>query len=359
MNYETILKGVDKIGERLDSMTAEQNVLAERLAGLEQKGHVSRDGGQKVEVKSIGADFADQLTKHRETFDRTRSISLQVETKGLITAPLVGARTSMGATPGSDVNLAELAAVLQPVRMAGNQALIYARRGGATEGFASKPQNGEGAAKQEVTPNYTSVTQAQITVAGYVNVSEQALGSDAELRSAIDLFLTADLLSGASTVLTSGSTATGATFEGFVSLAGVLNAPSDITNNLEATIGYAALQMRATGYNPTVCVVNVLGWAGAALRAGADGHWVNGSPFVMPQMTIAGMRVAFSSAVPVGKALLIDERYAGWGLSSTMRIDANYVNDGFIKNIVTLRGEMGLIPFVRDIFAVRLAQRLP
>ena len=353
---DQVMKSLDKIEAKHSAISTQQAELADRLLQLEQRGAISHSDDGNTKGTSMGAEFARQLGEHRETFERTRTISLQVDTKAMVTAATVGARQSMGATPGGDLGLAHLASVLPGKRMQGIQALTYARRGGRTEGFLAKPQNGEGAAKQEITPTYTSVTQNQITIAGYANVTEQALRSDAELASAIDLFLTSDVMDGASRVLTSGSTATGATFEGFQALATALNLPGGVSRPIEAVIAYAALHMRAGGYMPTVAVVNSSDWGEAVIRQGSDLQWMNGSPFTLPQMTVAGLRIAFSADIPDGKALLIDERYAGWGVSDTMRVDAAYVNDGFIKNIITLRGEMGLIPFMRDIWSVRLAQ---
>lgn len=358
MSFDLISKSLDNIESKLLQLPE----LADRLLTLEQRGALRTfDGGAQNEAaQTVGAEFSDLLQKNRETFNQTRSISLQVSTKGLVSAAQVGARMSMGATPGGGASSTEIAVALQPKPMPGMQSLTYARRGATTEGFNSKPQNGEGAAKQEVTPNYSSVTQSLVTVAGYANLSEQALNSDGELRSAIDLFLSGDVIAGVSSVLASGSTATGATFEGFLALANVINVPITVGGNqFESTIAYSAMQMRQNGYQPTLCVVNPASWGLASLRVGADGHWVNGSPFSTLPMVCSGMRVVFNSAVPDLKALLIDERYAGWGVSDSMRITAAYVNDGFIKNIITLRGEMGVIPFMRDIFSVRLAQRLP
>jgi hypothetical protein len=355
MSIEQVLKGFDKIESRL----AQLPELADRILQLEQRG-AHRDAGDLpgAAAQTLGANFTKALRGHADEFARNRRISLEVATKALITSAQVGARASMGATPGSGMNPTDLAAVLAGSPLSGVQSLTYARRLGVTEGFNAKPQNGEGVAKQEVTPNYSSVTQNQITVAGYINISEQALSNDGELAAAIDLFLQADIIAAVSKVLAGGSTAAGSTFEGFLALASVIESPAHLLNTLEVTIANAALQMRSNGYSPTVCVLSSTEWARVALRADAVGQYINGSPLsATPGLSISGMRVAFSAEVPALKALLIDERFAGWGLSNNMRIDANYVNDGFIKNIVTLRGELAMVPFVRDIGAVRLAQR--
>lgn len=359
MSIERVLKAVDAVENALSRDRAHVAELADRVMQIEQKGALIGGEGNPYPITkaSPGTQFAAKLSKSRELFDGARRISLTVETKGMIASSQVGARVSMGATAGADNADVSLSGIIQPVPMVGAAALTYARRQLPTAGFSAKPQNGEGAAKQEVTPNFTSITQAAVTVAGYANLSEQALRTDSELASTIDLFIQNDVLAAVSAVLMQGSTATGATFEGFAALAQALTVPAAVPAFLEATIAHAALQMRASGYQPSVVVVGGSEWGAAVLRADSAGQYVNGSPLVVPPLVIAGMRVAFDATIPDGKAVLIDTRFCGWGVSDQMRVDMAYVNDQFTRNLCTVRGEMAVIPFVRDVQAVRLAQR--
>lgn len=359
MSLEQVLKAVDAVEANLSRDRAHVAELSDRLFHLEQKGALIGGEGNMHPAARVtaGAQFAQKLNKSRDLFDSARRISITVETKSFIGAAQVGARTSMGATAGADVPDVSLAGIVKPVPMIGAASLTYARRGLPTVGFSAQPQNGEGAAKQEVTPNFTSITQAAVTVAGYANLSEQALRTDSELSSTIDLFIQNDVMAAVAAVLLQGSTATGATFEGFSALAQALTVPATVPAFLEATIAHAALQMRAAGYQPSVVVVGGSEWGAAVLRADSAGQYVNGSPLVVPPLVIAGLRVAFDATIPAGKAVLIDARFCGWGVSDQMRVDMAYTNDQFTRNLCTVRGEMSIIPFVRDVQAVRLAQR--
>lgn len=357
MSIEAVLKSFDRVEDALARDRVQVAELADRVLELEQKR--SAAGGELITTArtSAGHQFAQKLQKSLDLFDAARRISITVDTKGMIGAAQVGARTSLGATAGADASGLTLASIIQPVPMVGMASLTYARRQLPTAGFTAKPQNGEGAAKQEVTPNFTSITQAAVTVAGYANLSEQALRTDSELAQTIDLFIQTDVMAAVAAVLVQGSTAVGSTFEGFSALAQTLIVPAAVPAFLEATIAHAALQMRASGYQPSVVVVGGSEWGAAILRADSAGQYVNGSPLVVPPLTIAGMSVAFDATIPAGKAVLIDTRYAGWGVSDQMRVDMAYVDDQFTRNLCTVRGEMALIPFVRDVQAVRLAQR--
>ncbi|MBN8491161.1 MAG: hypothetical protein J0M00_07020 [Burkholderiales bacterium] len=350
MDMTTILKGLDKIEAGLGQV----NELADRVLQLEQRG-VVQPGGTPPVGASLGADFAREFANHRESFKRNRALSLEISTKGLISAAQVGARVSLGATPGGDLPQTLPAVAMRSIPLAGAQSLIYARRTGVVLGEESAGvQNGEGAAKTERTPEYTSITQNRATVAGYANLSEQSLSSDAELRTAIDVFLQTDVLRAASVLLVNGTTVASAAFAGFRDLAMesiqttglTLSAPT-----LEIVASRGAMQMRAQGYNPTLMIVDPLNWGEVVTRHGDNG-WFNGSPFDMPPLMFSGMRVCFSEAVDADEPLLVDERYAHWAIADTMRVDLGYVNDNFIKNVVTVRAELGMIPILRDAHAV-------
>lgn len=354
MSLELINQGLTKIESKLHQLpelAAQQRELAERLLTLEQKGLTAPGLPSEAHTLTAGAEFARKLADGRDLFDKTGRFAVNVSTKGMITAVQVGARGSLGPTGGPGLVETAVSAVLPMPTMPGLQSLTYPRRTtNVPEGAGVTVQAGEGAAKTESTPIYTSITQGQATVAAYANVSEQALRSAGELEAAIDLHLRREVMMAVDTLLMDGTTVTSAAFAGLPALAGTAaSLPGAL---LEQMISSIALGMRTSGYAPNVVVVNSVEWAGAAVRRAGDGHWMNGSPFSLPPLSTSGMRVALSPLVDPGKALLIDTRYVGCMVSDVMRVELGHVNDQFIKNMVTVRAEIGVIPVVRDTHAM-------
>jgi len=373
MDAVQILKSLDQIESGIVSRNREhaasqrelatsQRELADRVLEIEQRG-VMRQEGNIETSGSFGDAFVTEFKKHREHFQRARTLSLDIETKGLISAAQVGSRVSMGATPGGDMPQTLPAIAMRSISLAGAQSLTYARRTGVVAGPESTlVQDGEGATKTERTPEYTSITQNRATVAGYANMSEQAISSDNELRTAIDVFLQTDIMQAASLLLVNGTAVASAAFAGFRALAlESIQSENMIPGlpKLEMLAARGAMAMRAQGYNPTLMIVDPLNWGQVITRIGADGQWVNGSPFNLPTFSFSGMRVCLSEAVDTDEPLLVDERYCHWAVADTMRVDLGYVNDGFIKNIVTLRAELGMIPILRDAWAVWRVKEFP
>lgn len=364
MNYELIMKALDKIEPKLAQLpeiVAAQREQADRLLSLEQKGGFSViDRGAPVRGITAGAQFATKLQENADLFAKTGRLSVTVETKGMIGAATVGARNSLAATGGPDIVIETAVATNLPNPPAGGvQSLIYPRRSNqAPEGTGGAVQAGEGGAKSESTPIYASVTQNQITVAAYANVSEQAMRSGGELAAAVDLHLRREVLLALDRVIMGGSTATGMTFEGLVALAPTDNYPDANIVEIEQMIAASALMRRAGGYAPDVVVVNPADWQNVVTRRDSEGQYINGSPFVSPALNISNMRVAFSPYIAQQKALLIDSRYVACMVSDDLRIDIGTVNDQFIKNVVTLRAELSVIPVLRDLGAIKLSSHV-
>jgi HK97 family phage major capsid protein len=358
MSLDLISKALDRIEpqlKQLPELAATQRELSDRLMQLEQRGVMrGREGGAPGRGTTAGAQFAAKLEAGRDLFDKTGRFAVTVETKGLVTAPQVGARTSLAPTPGADF-IAETSVCgnLTMQSLAGVQSLIYPRRSTAAPEGAGPSVQLEGGVKTESTPAWADITQNQITIAAFARLSEQAIRSSGALQSCIDLHLRREIMTMADSVMMLGSVVAGSTFAGLEALAPTQANP-DAANldEIEKLIAAFAMTRRANGYAPDLVIVNPADWQNAVTRTTGEGEYINGSVFTMPPLVIAGMRVAFSAVIDSQKALLVDTRYVDMMVSDQVRVEVGHVNDEFIRNIVTVRAELGVLPVVRDLNAL-------
>jgi hypothetical protein len=350
---EQILKALDKFGDNFENLKTEQRVLADRLLRLEQSEGAMGDV-PTTKGRSLGALVSEQFSKNEESFKRHKTLSLEISTKS-IGSSLVGARSSIGPTPGGDIQvITQLLPKLQLKPAAGVASLIYGRRsiGITGTGATAIAENGS---RPKTEPIYVSTTQPLCTVAGYAELSETALRTTGELQSVVDLHLQADVYRAADVLLLSGGTNFAG---GMLALATADVLPFANTSDLlEESIAIEAMAMRALGYQPNIVVVNPVDWRSVYLRRDTGGLYVHGSPLVQAPLIVAGCEVVFSTAITSKTALVLDSRYVDFMPSEAMRIELAYVNTQFLTGEITVRAEMQGLPVVRDLGAIKLVSR--
>ena len=67
-----------------------------------------------------------------------------------------------------------------------------------------------------------------------------------------------------------------------------------------------------------------------------------------------GLRVVLSPSVAAGKALLIDSAHSELLTVEGFSVEVAYVDDDFTKNLVTIIGEVRVIPVFRTVGSARL-----
>jgi hypothetical protein len=219
--------------------------------------------------------------------------------------------------------------------------LHYAKRTGSTGGAAA--QDAEGAAKAAAEPVFTPVTQNTITVAGLATLSEQALNAAGGLARAVDSHLRKSVADACDAILIDGTTASQWPFAGFEALAEAFTAGVGYKSIVDAVIA-GATRMRLRGFNPSIAVLAEAGFLEAHLAKGTDGHYLDAATMLAD----AGLRLALSASVNAGKALVLDPQFAGYLSSGVTRISLGHVNDQFSKNMVTMKGEVEIAPYLSD-----------
>ena len=342
-----LLKALDKLDDKMHSFKTEQAVLADRLLQVEQKGS-SRYDGPIDGGDSLGSQVVKAFQANADTLAKSKSLRLEIKAAG-DTITTTSGRTNIGGgvgAPGSSLMLG-VQNGLSVRNASGTSASEYFRYTG-TQGAAAV-QAGEGAAKAAVRPDHTMITQSALTIAGYSKISRQALSDSAELKSAIDITLRRSVNTSLDSILNAGNVTPAWT--GLLPLA---TAYTSVVYQLVDAISEAVSTMQVAGFVPDVVALNPVDWLQITVARGIDGHPLSGAYLGTLPEAMRGLRVVLSPGVTVGKALVMDSGQIELLVSDDFAVEFGYVNDDFTKNLVTILGEMRVIPIFRSVGAARL-----
>lgn len=76
-------------------------------------------------------------------------------------------------------------------------------------------------------------------------------------------------------------------------------------------------------------------------------------------MQMRGLQVVLSPSVDAGKALLMDSSHSELLVVDAFSVEVGFVDQDFTKNLVTLLGELRVIPVFRTVGAARLITPMP
>jgi hypothetical protein len=76
-------------------------------------------------------------------------------------------------------------------------------------------------------------------------------------------------------------------------------------------------------------------------------------------MQMRGMRVVLSPSVNAGTALVMDSTHSELLVVDAFSVEIGFVDQDFTKNLVTILGEMRVIPVFRSVGAARLITPKP
>lgn len=347
-----IQKFVEKSQRTIDEIGTNQRELADRMLQIEQRGTLRMDYDGTQPAGGFGAAVAKAFEANADAFFKNRTLSLSVKA---VTAAVVGAVASIGPGMKPDATGTSLLSAIPTQSAQGLASIIYSRM--TDQGQAAGVQDGEGALKTEIAPVFTPITQNCITVAGFTVLSEQALKTSGELAKVIDGHLRQKVLLKADSVLLAGTAVTAWPFAGLVALA--TDYTSATYTSLHDAVVEAAAHMRWAGYEPDVVCLNPMSFLGIALAKATTGEYLAGSYMNELPAILHGMRVTFSANVALGKALVVDTRYTEARIGDELNVLFAYQNDDLIRNKITARAEMGIIPIARDTAAIRLVTPKP
>jgi HK97 family phage major capsid protein len=334
------------IKEKADEALLKMNGLNEQIATLEQK--MARGGGGQPEAaKSLGEQFVES-----EGFKSFQDSKFAKSARGAdmkVKATLTSLTTDAAGSVGDAIQNTRLPGILPlPQRrmtvrdllsqgqMDGNT-LEYVKETGFTNSAAPVA---EGALKPSSDVKLDLVTTSAKVIAHWMKASKQVLDDIAQLRSMIDQRLLYGLAYVEEAQLLNGD-GTGQNLHGIIPQATAYSAPITLTSPTSIDVmRLAMLQAALAEYPATGHVMHPTDWAWIETLKDADGRYIIGNPQGSIAPTLWGLPVVTTQAIAVDSFLtgafqLGAQVFDRWDA----RIESAYVDDDFIRNLVTILAE--------------------
>ncbi|HTV69320.1 MAG TPA: phage major capsid protein [Rhizobiaceae bacterium] len=332
---------------KADEALTKMNGLQAQVAEIEQK--LARGGkGEDDKAKSIGEQFVES-----EGFKQFQASDFSKSARGAdmkVKATLTSAITDSAGSVGDAINQTRFPGILplpqrrmtvrdllSQGRMDGNT-LEYVKETGFTNSAAPVA---EGAAKPESDLKFDLVTTSAKVIAHWMKASKQVLSDISQLRSIIDQRLLYGLAYVEEGQLLNGD-GTGQNLNGIITQATAYSAPfvpADDNGEIDQ-VRLMMLQASLAEYPATGIVMHPTDWARIELTKDANGQYIIGNPQGTAQPTLWSLPVVATQAIAVDKVLvgafkLGAQVFDRWDA----RVETGYVNDDFIKNLVTVLAE--------------------
>jgi len=352
MNDE-LLKALDKFEGNFERLALKQREMADEILQIKQRGvqmpDFSTGGGFGGNASgSLGAQAAKAFEANRDLFNKTRSVRLELKAAADAVTQASGRRLVSGGVGAPAGGVLGLQNGL-PTRQAGGTSAIEYSRYTGTQGAAAQ-QAAQGDAKAAVRPDHSLIVQSALTIAGYSVMSRQALNDSQELVSAVDITLSRSVNTALDVALVNGATGFAG---GFETLATAYT--SLVYTGLADAISEGVATLQAAGFSPDLVALNPATWLGAVVARGtANDHYLSGSYLGALPSEMRGLRVVLSPSVDAGKALLMDSAHSELQVVEDFSVEIGYINAQFTENLVTLLGEMRVIPIFRTVGSARL-----
>lgn len=344
--FQAIQDGINalqsKLGTELKNGLAAQDARLESALtelGQNATGMKSMPGGT---ADTLGAQVAAKFEENRELFGKTKSLRLEVKAAGDAVTTSSGRSIiagGVGAIQGGIIGLQNA----MPSRRAPNTSSVEYSRFTGTQGAAAV-QAGEGAGKAAIRPDHTIITQSSLTVAGYTKMSRQALSDSEELKRAVNITLMRSVGSALDAALFDGNITPA--WAGFGALATGFS--TSTYPALVDSISAAAADMQGDGFVPDVVCMSPAAWLGICTATGTlNDHYLSGSYLGAIEPNLRGLRVVLSPSVTAGSAMVLDSSHCELIVADGFSIEVGYSGDDFTKNLVTVLGELRVIPIFR------------
>lgn len=350
---EAIIKALDKVESKFNEFKTEQNILADRLLFIEQKG--GGPGTQmESKVSSLGEQFIKSFEANRELLEKTRSVRLEIKAAGDAVTTASGRTIISGGVGSAGISQIGMHNALKQRPTPGTSAVEYSRYTGITGNAAQQVAQGD--VKAKMRPEHTLVTQTAITIAGITSLSRQALSDSAELKACIDTVLQDDVTRQLSAAMGTGAVGF---VGGYNTLATAFT--SLLYTSLVDAVSEAVANMQASGFQPDTCVISPESWLALVTEKASDGHYLTGNGMYLASLPteMRGLRLVLSPTVPVGKALVMDSRHSELLIVDGFSIEVAYNADDFSRNLVSVLGELRVIPIFRSAGSARLITPKP
>lgn len=361
MSIQQAIEAIEKIEQKLAVKLAEHS---DEILQLKQRGSM-QPMENPIPRGTLGDSVAKKFSEVSAQYAATKSVrfTVPVEVKSTIGA-FTGSTSILAqhGTLGSGMTTHSPASLMLvgnlPTRPTGGVLTAhYARY--TSQGGNAAVQTAEGAAKANVTPIFTDISQNAVTVAGYTNISEQSLKGDGELAAVVNNFLVGEVLEAADNMLIGGTAAAAWPFAGYDALSSAY--ASAVYTKLGDAVADCVQNARQAGFMPDIVVMNAMAYLDIILSKNTGGDYlIPGAVTSAPgDIRLHGCKVVFSSLMTTGEALVLDSRYCEMGILSEMTVEIGHDSDDFTRNMRTIRAEISMIPTMRHVGAVRLVTPLP
>lgn len=335
------------VKEQTDEALIKMNGLTEQVAEMEQK-LARASGSDPEEQKSFGQQFIEDEGVKAWLENSPSKGKADVRFKATITS----ATTNADGSAGAGVPVTRLPGVLElpqrrltvrdlltQGRMDGNS-LEYVRETGFTNNAAGVA---EGGLKPSSDIKFDLVQTSAKVIAHWMKASRQILDDFGQLRSIIDQRLIYGLAYYEENQLLNGD-GTGQNLHGILPQATAFAVPAGTVTPTPMTaidtLRIAMLQAALAEYPATGHVLNPIDWAGIELTKDSEGRYIIGNPQGTAQPTMWGLPVVATQAMTAGSFLtgafkLGAQIFDRWDA----RVEVGYVNDDFIRNLVTILAE--------------------
>jgi HK97 family phage major capsid protein len=334
------------IKEKADDALIKMNEMTERVAEMEQK--LARGGGgQDDKEKSFGEQFVEGegFKSWQESGFSKNARGADLKVKATLTSLTTDAAGSVGdaISPTRIPGILELPQrrltvrdLLTPGQMGGNT-LEYVKETGFTNNAGMVA---EGAEKPSSDIKMELFTTSAKVIAHWMKASKQILDDVPQLRSMIDQRLTYGLAYKEEQQILNGDN-TGQNLHGIIPQATAYSAPILLADvNMLDVLRLAMLQAALAEYPATGHVLNPTDWAYIETLKDSIGRYIIGNPQGATSPTLWRLPVVETQAIAARKFLTGAFRQGAQLFDRwESRIEVGYVNDDFIKNLVTILGE--------------------
>lgn len=329
--------------EKADQLLIDLNGMRAKLSDLEQR--AAREGSEAEEAKSLGQQFVEN--------DRVKSWLSSEQSSGKadmrFKATITSATTAAPGSAGAGIQTTRLPGILERPRrhltvrdllsqgrMDGNT-LEYVRETGFVNNAAPVA---EGQLKPSSDLQFDLVNTSAKVIAHWMKASRQILSDFSQLSSIIDERLLYGLAYVEEQQLLNGD-GTGQNLLGIVPQATAYAAPVTVTGStIIDQLRLALLQAELAEFPSTGIVLNPKDWAVIELLKDTQGRYLIGNPQGTLSPTLWGVDVVTTQAMTEDKFLagafkMGAQVFDRWDA----RVEVGYVNDDFIRNLVTVLAE--------------------
>lgn len=202
----------------------------------------------------------------------------------------------------------------------------------------------EGQVKPESAVTFNKYNVPIETIAHWLKVSKQLMADapavvsyiEGRLRFGVEAEIDDQLLNGDGTSPNLSGLLDAGNFTAYTPTAG---------DNLIQAINRAKWQLWATGYVADMVIVNPADWGAQEIEreSGATGMYLYGAPGTVSGMNPFGVRIVISTQMPAGEFWIGQSSIAAtvWNREGTV-VEMGYVDDDFIRNLITIRAEARL-----------------